>query len=38
LDSFSVTAGVVSNALVLEVRVEMSVGVRIMGFTLQQMF
>ncbi len=38
LDSFSVTAGVVSSALVLKGRVEMSVGVRIMGFTLQRVF
>jgi hypothetical protein len=38
LNTFSVSAGVVSRALVLEGRDEMSMGVRFMGFTLQRMF
>jgi hypothetical protein len=36
LNAFSVDTGVVSSALVLEGRVEMSMGVRIMVFTLEQ--
>ena len=38
LFSFSLSAGVVSRALVLVERVEMSVGVRIMGFWLERVF
>ena len=38
LSTFSVAAGMVSRALLLEGRVEMSMGVRFMVFTLQRVF